>query len=391
MSNSKIKREFLAACRFALHKETDKYVKNILEIADFSKINNVAPKKCQRLIFVTPYMEMHSGGLTSVLRIAQRLTGFGIDVYFTCPISNDISKMKDNSHYNLATYTAKYIYWTNALNDSFDFVIPVEDIMIYYGRLLHGYLIYFIQDYEPYFNPVGDKYFLSKKAYELGEDIISLGKWNIQEIYRNIDKSNLGNLYSIEFPFESSEYPYKKKNFESLYKKSNINLVVYVKREPKRLCGIILSIIERAYIELKNQGIELNVFYFGLHKIEKPKVGKNLGKISKKEIQMLYDKCDFGLVASMTNISLVPYEMIGSGLPVIEFDDGSFSSFLGKDTAILLKDFDYREFVAKILFYKNNPARLSEVTENGRKKVEALSWDKTSEEFYSILESIVDG
>ena len=43
------------------------------------------------------------------------------------------------------------------------------------------------------------------------------------------------------------------------------------------------------------------------------------------------------MVASMSNISLVPYEMHASGLPVIEFGDGSYPFFFGQDTAILTK------------------------------------------------------
>ena len=40
------------------------------------------------------------------------------------------------------------------------------------------------------------------------------------------------------------------------------------------------------------------------------------------------------MVASLTNISLVPYEMIAAGLPVIEFKDGTFEYFFSKETAI---------------------------------------------------------
>ena len=80
-------------------------------------------------------------------------------------------------------------------------------------------MVYFVQDYEPYFNPIGDRYFLSKKAYELGEDIISLGNWNLQEINRNLNSNKIGKMYSIEFPFEASEYPLIQKNFEK-FKKS---------------------------------------------------------------------------------------------------------------------------------------------------------------------------
>jgi glycosyltransferase involved in cell wall biosynthesis len=50
--------------------------------------------------------------------------------------------------------------------------------------------------------------------------------------------------------------------------------------------------------------------------------------LSKKQLLSLYRKADFGMVASMSNVSLVPYEMLATGLPLIEFEDGTFPYFL---------------------------------------------------------------
>ena len=387
---NKLKNTLVSMCKYVIHKNSDLVVSKVLEISNFDRI--IQPKVIQLndIIFVTPYMSQHSGGLTSVLRIAQRLSERGLRVYFTCPNSDDCAGMISNAKVNLATYTANYITWQEANGRVFDFVIPVQDTIVYYARSLKGYLVYFVQDYEPYFNPIGDRYFLSKKAYELGEDIISLGNWNIQEINRNLNSNKIGKMYSIEFPFEASEYPLIQKNFEKLKERKEINMAVYIKREAKRLPGIVMNILERAYESFKEQGLVLNIYYFGLHKIEKPAVGTNLGRISKNEIRNLYNRCDFGMVASMTNISLVPYEMIASGLPVIEFADGSYKSFLGTDTAILLESFEYMELVNAIMHYKNNSNELELLCKKARKQIQNLSWDKTGREFYKILESIVN-
>lgn len=387
---TQLKSKFLEACRYAQHLATDEYVNRILSIADFSKISKKAPEKLENVIFVTPFMTLHSGGLTSTLRIAKKLSDAGVNVVLTCPSSDDCGTMMRNAKTNLESYDAKYIIWNEATHNEYDFVIAVEDIMVYYARKLKGYLIYFVQDYEPYFCPVGDRYFLSKKAYELGEDIISLGNWNIEEIKKNCKhNAELGTMYSIEFPFESQEYPYVQRQFAEYRDKKEINIAVYIKRESKRLPGIVMSMLAHTSQEFAKHGEHLHIYYFGLHKVEKPMVGTNLGRISKKEIQKLYAKCDFGLVASMTNISLVPYEMISSGLPVIEFKDGSYTSFLGEDTAILLNTFDYEELVNKIRFYINNPEELAEITYKATRKVSGLSWDNTGNQFYEILNSLL--
>ena len=59
------------------------------------------------------------------------------------------------------------------------------------------------------------------------------------------------------------------------------------------------------------------------------------------------------MVASLTNISLVPYEMIAAGLPVIEFKDGTFDYF-SKETAILC-DLSYKHLEKEILYYVGKP------------------------------------
>ena len=384
----KVSNSITSLSKYVQHKNTDRLVKQVLDIADFEPIIQTAPKKLENVIFVTPYMSKHSGGLTSVLRIAMRLSENNINVYFTCPTNDNLSEMMINANDNLSCYQAKYINWKEAKKNVYDFVIAVQDTYVYYARKLNGYLIYFVQDYEPYFNPVGDRYFLSKKSLELGEDIISLGKWNLQEINRNIVNNKLGKLYSIEFPFEVSEYPLSKKDFKNLHKRKEINFAVYIKREAKRLPGIIMNLLNQLYEDYDKENIRLNIFYFGLHSIEKVKYGINMGRISKTEIKKLYDKCDFGMVASMTNISLVPYEMIASGLPVIEFADGSYGTFLGEDTAILLESFSSKELKNKMDNYINNIPKLNSLCEKAQNKIKKLSWDISAEQFKIILENI---
>ena len=385
---NKISNILLSGAKYIQHKDTDKLVNSILEIASFEKIDQLKPNKFDSVVFVTRFMFKHGGGLTSVLRIAKRLSERGINVYFTCPIDDRCAKMVSNAKINLPTYEANYILWNDALKMKFDFVITVQDTIMYYSRNLIGYQIYFVQDYEPFFNPIGDKYYLSKKAYELGEDIISLGDWNVRNIKRNSNVNYIGNIYSIDFPFEASEYPLTIRDYSNITLKKELTIAVYIKREPKRLPGIVMNLVNGLKEELEKKGITLNIYYFGLHKIEKPKYGINLGRITKKEIKALYEKSDFGMVASMTNISLVPYEMIACGLPVIEFMDGSYLDFLGDDTAILLESFSHQELTDKIISYIGRPELLNEMCIRARNKLINLSWDTSGKQFFDILESI---
>ena len=72
------------------------------------------------------------------------------------------------------------------------------------------------------------------------------------------------------------------------------------------------------------KGYKLNVLFFGIDKKNRFDGATNLGKLSREELFELYKKCDFGMTASMSNISLVPYEMLATGLPLVEFRNGSY-------------------------------------------------------------------
>ena len=88
----------------------------------------------------------------------------------------------------------------------------------------------------------------------------------------------------------------------------------------------------------------------------------------------------------MSNISLVPYEMHASGLPVIEFGDGSYPFFFGQDTAILTK-IGEKDIADKLLDAISNPAKLKEMDRLANSKLEDLSWERTASEFGEILKA----
>ena len=90
---NRISNILVSGAKYIQHKNTDKLVNNILEIASFEKIEQLRPNKFESVIFVTPFMFKHGGGLTSVLRIAKRLSEKGIDVFFTCPVDDRCAEM----------------------------------------------------------------------------------------------------------------------------------------------------------------------------------------------------------------------------------------------------------------------------------------------------------
>ena len=109
--------------------------------------------------------------------------------------------------------------------------------------------------------------------------------------------------------------------------------------------------------------------------------------MNRTELTELYRKADFGLVASMSNISLVPYEMHASGLPVIEFADGTYTHFLPADSAILT-DITKTDIAQELYAAIKDPGKLRKMHESAMDAMKDLSWENTGKQFYEILRTL---
>ena len=286
---------------------------------------------------------------------------------------------------NLPGVKGNFKKYLDATNERYDVCIATSWESVYWSKQLDGYKMYFVQDFEPYFFKLSERYLLAKKTYELGFHIVSLGGWNVKKIQEHC--SIKGKISYIDFPYEPSEYKSIPRNFAAYAKKSVVNIAVYSKEEGKRIPNLLQGILKRASTELEQDGISLKIKFFGFKKNHKIIIGENCGKLNKRELAQLYEKSDFGMVASMSNISLVPYEMIAVGLPVIEFVEGSYADFLPEDSAILI-DYNYKTLVAAIKNALKHPEQIEKMTKKASIAIAPLSWKRTGKEFVEILHGI---
>lgn len=370
-----------------LDKHEREVVEWVLKSKNFGKkIHNQSPKRVKNIAFIVPGVEKFSGGITSILRLGTYLSEMNYNISFIDFSGQDIKEMQENAKVNLKNVKGNFLSLSKSDKNSYDIVIAGNWQAVYTLNDFEAYKIYFVQDYEPYFFKLNERYLLAKLTYELGVHIISLGKWNVQQIRRECVTDS--RLDIVSFPYEPAEYNNLKDRCFDEYKNTNtIKIAVYTKEEGKRIPNILQSILENTRISLEKEGIVLEVYFFGLKKSYRTLVGKNMGKLTKEQMVQLYNQCDYGMVASMTNISLVPYEMIACGLPLIEFDAGSFNTFFEKEAAILI-DYDYNTLIRKLKLMRKEPELLDSMTKCARKEIKQLSWKNTAKEFSDILNSI---
>jgi O-antigen biosynthesis protein len=282
------------------------------------------------IAFIIPGLTRFSGGHTSILRIGTFLAELGHTISYITYDNSQKDAMERNAKANLSYYRGNILAKDALVALHFDVGIATfwPSAYVLHSSPRFSYKAYYIQDYEPLFYRFGDEYLWAKQSYELGLHNISLGIWNKQNITQR-DGSIV--VDCIDFPYEPREYPLRERTI-SIRDDETIKIAVYLKMDSKRAyLNVLLGLIN-----LENRiGRKVEINVFGMDRGMRLPAGKNIGLLNHEELTRLYQESHFGIVASATNISFVTLEMIASGLPVIEFHDGSFPAFFGNQKGFL--------------------------------------------------------
>ncbi|MBO5197447.1 MAG: glycosyltransferase family 4 protein [Lachnospiraceae bacterium] len=388
------KRRVLSGIHAVQARTERKRVNDILKFYDPAVISN--PEQIERqgqigaegdgapltIWFIITRMVRFHGGQTSVLRLGTELAKQGFAVGYAVYKAQSKEEMELCARSNLAGYQGKLYTRQELAAGKPDIVIATSWDTVSFAKRLPGYKMYFVQDYEPYFYSFGELFLLAKKTYEQGLHMVSLGKWNRDMILRECKPVSPVDV--VDFPCEKKEYPRIERKFESYRTKKTLIFAVYLKYYGKRLPCIIPHLLEELAEEFKKDGVVLDVRYYGEAKNFTSKGGRNLGMLNKQELYQLYAEADFGMVASMSNISLVPYEMLAAGLPVIEFEDGTFTEFFPEDCAILTS-LSGRELYQRLKAAMADPEGMKRRQERAKEQLDLVSWEKTGAQFAEII------
>ena len=397
------KRKTLSLMHNMAHKAECVKLKGLLDNYDPTRVVLKRPERVRTVTFIITRLVRFHGGQTSILHLGTELEKLGYKVcYLVCKEQSE-EEMDICAKANLPDYKGRVFPLNRYMAAIKKGKIKAPDVVVassydtvsFAKKFEDSYLMYFIQDYEPLFYKFGEEYLMARDTYMQGLHMVSLGAWNKDMILRdcgyttgNRTRPSSLKIDVVSFPYDGSAYDFIKRDF-SLYKdKKKITIAVYLKFYGKRLPDLIPYMLMNTAEKLKEKGISLEVLYFGEAKTFKAAGGKNLGQLSHEEINELYKKADFGMVASMSNISLVPYEMHSAGLPVIEFADGSYPYFFGEDTALLTRVGE-KDIADLLLDAADNPERLADMTEKAAEKLKTLSWERTGKKFSNILKSLI--
>jgi glycosyltransferase involved in cell wall biosynthesis len=166
-----------------------------------------------------------------------------------------------------------------------------------------GRRFYFVQDFEPYFYPVGAVSFLAENTYRMGFHAITAGKWLAEKL-------------SAEFGMDADFFDFGSDTscYRRLPDVTRSGVVFYARREAARR-GYELGIMAMEVFAAEHPDVALHVYGEKIGSLPFPFIDH--GRTTPEQLNRIYNYCYAGLSLSMTNVSLVPHEMLAAGcIPV---------------------------------------------------------------------------
>ncbi|WP_153076482.1 glycosyltransferase family 4 protein [Paraburkholderia bonniea] len=196
--------------------------------------------------------------------------------------------------------------------------------------------LYFLQDFEPMFFPMGVDYVRALETYRLGFYHLTSGPWPL-EMLKNTLGIDRGSFF--RFPLDRGiYYPAVVDADQSTSDQSIDRIAFFARPDMPRRC-YTLGVMALEIVKQLRPQVEI-VFYGD--KKEKynnvPFSFVNLGMTDTIfELGDLYRSATLGVCFSTTNPSLVPFEMMACGCPVVDLNvNNNHVNYGGEDNSVLV-------------------------------------------------------
>lgn len=165
---------------------------------------------------------------------------------------------------------------------------------------------YFTQDFEPWFFSSGSDYVLAENSYRLGFHGFSAGRWLAEKLTREYgmtgDYYDYGADSSVYFPTHTGPR----------------SEVLFYARPPTPRRATEFGLLALAAFHRLRPETTINLVGWDMSGYDVPFPYVNHAALDISELNEIYNRCAAGLALSLTNMSLLPMEIMSSGVvPVV--------------------------------------------------------------------------
>jgi glycosyltransferase involved in cell wall biosynthesis len=236
--------------------------------------------------------------------------------------------------------------------------------------------LYFVQDYEPWFYAVGSEFILAQKTYDFGFRAITAGGWLAHKL-----KTEHGMWTShFDFGVESSRY--------FVTGDAPRDEVFFYARPVTPRRGFELGILALVELQKLRPDVKINLAGWDASGWDLPLKYRNLGGLDIDLLNEVYNRCAVALVISATNMSLLPLELISSGVaPVVNL--GPNNEMVSSNPFIEYAEANPVALAHAMLNVLDHP-ELTSRAQKMSESVRALTWERAGKQFVEALEMALD-
>ena len=173
-----------------------------------------------------------------------------------------------------------------------------------YNTTTPGLPFYLVQDYEPWFYAASAEAALAENTYRMGFHAITAGRWLAEKLADDFGMAT----DHFDFGCDTARY-----RLDNLGPRSG---VVFYARPTAMRRAFTLGIMALEIFAERNPDAVIHLY--GEHIDGLPFSHVDHGLVTPDELNTIYNQCYAGLSLSMTNVSLVPHEMLASGcIPIV--------------------------------------------------------------------------
>lgn len=243
---------------------------------------------------------------------------------------------------------------------------------------------YFVQDYEPFFYPRGTDAVLAEATYSRGLACICASPWLNQlmaERFRAWSRP-------LWLAYDQRIYHCNSDQLQTRCEKQKssdhvFHLAVYARRFTERRCvELAFASLERLVQHRPNVVVHLFGDPRPPESLDLPAI--HHGVLNADQLANLYSFCDLGITLSATNYSLLPQEMMASGLPVVDLAVESTEAIYPSEVITLVQP-SPEGLAHTIDGLLNAPERMLQQTMAALDWVRQFSWDGAGQTFEHAL------
>lgn len=244
-----------------------------------------------------------------------------------------------------------------------------------YSSKVNAKKFYFVQDFEPYFYPVGGFYKLAENTYRLGLRGITAGGWLAKTL-----REKYG-MTTDHFWFGSDSEIYR---FEG--KKDRKEIVFYARPTTERR-AFELGVLTLDLFHRQHPEYTINFIGWDVSEFDIPFPHKNLGILDPSELNSLYNRSSASLVMSLTNMSLLPLELLSSGcIPVVT--EGENNTLVSDNPYIAYSPINPIAMANKLSEVVTRQD-LDSYARKASESTKGVSWDESGKHFVQVVEKSV--